>query len=325
MAWRYSNVRRRTETAQQRTAEIVRRQVRKEREMKPRVVKYRFHGQEKRCYALGKIRLRGVHRFLDDFLTQSISSLSPSEIKQADEQTNRANLAEEDTKMKDESAVKSPFTLPRFTSVNHAACDKKRGPMKTIYDAGTRLDRAVQKAIKGMRARPPVQPKQDTWAYTVLRLVTERFEYKPTKAQVLCATEVGCTATEIDFIGTDKEGKEVVVFELKSKSGGSEYWTKRIYAWSAAFLRFCRSKGLDLPQMTLSQSEMDLLQVLCGRILMQAHSERWPNKTVHKPRAKFADLLVIRSPKPDTAEAFRVPGWMAKLADKIYGFMCITG
>jgi hypothetical protein len=120
-----------------------------------------------------------------------------------------------------------------------------------------------------------------------------------------------------------------VLFELKSTTGGADYSTVPRYAWSKAFWRHCAKLSnpralRPLPQLLLSQCHRDLLQVLLGRILYEEHAARWKTR-MHSCTAKIRDLLVIRSPQPDTAEAYRVPVWMARLSQQILSFMCATG
>jgi hypothetical protein len=255
-------------------------------------------------YAIGAQRLRGLHRFLRHMLFP-VEQLTEKGLKWFDE--------------------KRPDSLkPVFTVHNSAADDRKRGPMRTSFDAGIRLDRMVRSAIRE-RKMPRKKQKKDytsTWAGTVLMLVTDYFRVTPTRTQLLCASKAGQVATEIDFIGKDKEGG-LVFFELKSTAGGTAYATDRKYAWSPYFVGHCKRAGIKLPRILLSQCDRDLLQVLCGRILYDEHANTWKTRD-HKREASVSDMLVVRSPQPNVAEAYRVPSWMANLAQQILSFMCAT-
>jgi hypothetical protein len=255
-------------------------------------------------YAIGSQRLRGLHRFLGTVLCP-VEQLTQKGVKWFDE--------------------KRPEPLkPVFTAYNAAADDRKRGPMRTTFDAGIRLDRMVRSAIREQKL-PSKKRKKDytsTWAGTVLMLVTDYFRITPTHTQLLCASKAGQVGTEIDFIGKDKDG-ELVFFELKSTAGGGDYTSSAKYAWSQSFLNHCKQSGIKLPRILLSQCDRDLLQVLCGRILYDEHANTWKTR-FHKPDCVVADMLVIRSPQPNQAEAYRVPSWMAKLSQQILSFMCST-
>lgn len=266
-------------------------------ELKPRRVVIR--GQGKCGYAVGRQRLRGVHRFLDELLVP-IETLSAS----------------------DRAAFDRKAEAPRaeFTAHNPDASERKRGPMKTSFSAGLRLDAQVRAAIRAYKRTGKWD--RSTWSGTVLMMLLEFFRYKPTHTQLLCVSQRGDVGTEIDFMGVDALRK-LIFFELKSTAGGVDYVTAPRYAWSKAFWRNCSSGGGVLPRMLLTQCHRDLLQVLVGRILYEEHAARWKTR-MHSRTAQIRDLLVIRSPQPDTAEAYRVPAWMAGLTQQILSFMCAT-
>jgi len=269
---------------------------------KPRRAIIRARG--KVGYAIGGQRLRGLHRFLRQLLFP-VEQLTSEGIKWFDE--------------------KRPEPLkPVFTAYNSAADERKRGPMRTAFDAGIRLDRMVRAAIREGKL-PRKKKKKDytgTWAGTVLMLVHDYFRVTPTQTQLLCASKQGQVGTEIDFIGKDKDDG-LVFFELKSTAGGTNYTAQTKYAWSPDFVKHCKRIGRPVPRVLLSQCDRDLLQVLCGRILYDEHTRSWKTR-FHKAGAKVADMLVIRSPQPNVAEAYRVPSWMAELTHQILSFMCAT-
>lgn len=196
--------------------------------------------------------------------------------------------------------------------------------MRTTFDAGIRLDRMVRAAIRESKL-PTRRRKTDysgTWAGTVLMLVQQYFHYTPTQTQLLCASREGRVGTEVDFLGKDQDGN-LIFFELKSTSGGTSYTVAPQYAWAPEFVRHCERTRYRLPRCLLSQCDRDLLQVLCGRILYDEHARSWKSR-FHRTNATVADMLVIRSPQPNLAEAYRVPAWMAELSQQILTFMCAT-
>lgn len=255
-------------------------------------------------YSIGSQRLRGLHRFLRQVLCSS-DQLSATGRQWFDEKR------------------PEPLT-PVFTAYNPAADERKRGPMRTTFDAGLRLDRMVRAAIRERKLPRKKQKKDysDTWAGTVLSLVEDYFRYKPTQTQLLCASRDGQVGTEVDFIGKDKDGA-LVLFELKSTAGGLEYCSSAKYAWSREFVAHCKQHGVKLPRFLLSQCDRDLMQVLCGRILYAEHARTWKSR-FHKSDIPVADLILVRSPQPNVAEGYRVPLWMAKLSQQILSFMCAT-
>lgn len=274
-------------------------------------------GRKKPRYVSGSQSLKGLHRFMETRLV-----VDAVEFYARASQRERIAL---NTQPRD-------IVQPIAVSFNMQASEAKRGPQRTSFSIGTRVHRQLRTAIKELNAlkvkpRNGAKPRKKKkltafrhkpWIATILRLVQQHFGYVLTDGELLVGCKRAGVGTEIDFVGYDgsdpKGKKAVVIFELK---------TTRPQGYTTA-LKFCFSREFieiaGIPNRLMSQCECDLIQALCGKVLYKAHSRQWPSRK-HMPDADIADILVIHSPDPAHATAYRVTPWMARLAGFIRKLM----
>lgn len=276
---------------------------------KPRCVRFRKGAASGKCYAVGKTKMMGVHPFINRYLLKMLSGTTASELKVI---ANR----------------------PCASFVDIDADEKQRGPpQRNKFAIGTRVHRQWKRTVKSLIKRKTkvstkakkvtvsAAPRIHPWIRTILSLIRQPaprgLGYEIIDAEKLVAWKEARVGTELDGVGLDPlyEGRAIVVFELKTtKTPG--YATVPVYEFTR---EFCRLAGITKRQ-GLTQLEADMLQALCGKVLLKEFAKRWPSKAF-PPDLKIADVLVIHSVTPKQADAYRVPRWMAEMTPALIELM----